>query len=377
MSHVEAHDGVVVAAVDCGMATDPASANNRVIGLNSTNGEVLWSFWPDNPTWNFMAVFDGNGSFIFQDYDSGVYRVNLTDGKQIWRAGRTRGLTWTDGGALLGENGVVYAVSTAGPQEKGHPDLPGGLHAYRLADGGLLWERELERPVYAWPAVGRLSGGPGLSVVTGIGAMAIWPWKMMYRGALQPSASLGALCGLLWWCCGRARGCLSCARKAGLGALVGAALIPPLALARVGLTYRAQTASRWELGPILPTEVVALDAGTGELQWRYQLPTWRRFSSAGDEEGYLTRLLQGTGRRLACLPAAFSSPTIDNNGTVYIGHMSGGFYAIKDVNGDGMIDAASEVSVLETGAGFLPSGPSLAPGMLAVASCDSLHVFRY
>merc|ERR1712039_635454 len=108
-------------------------------------------------------------------------------------------------------------------------------------------------------------------------------------------------------------------------------------------------------------EIYAFNAGNGEQQWVYKVPDWPHVSAAGDSEGFFTRL-QYTPWRPAALPAAYSSPTIDATGTVYIGYHSGMVYGLKDTNGDGIVSEA-EVVKFDTKGAFLHSGPAFAPGI--------------
>merc|ERR1712190_633047 len=90
----------------------------------------------------------------------------------------------------------------------------------------------------------------------------------------------------------------------------------------------------------------------------------------GDKEGYSTRTrLRMRGH---CLPASWGSPSIGGDGVVYANFQSGWLYAIKDVNGDGIIDNETEVVAFETEAAS-QGGISFAPGMMAVTTCDSLY----
>mmetsp|Transcript_12945 Transcript_12945/g.41373 ORF Transcript_12945/g.41373 Transcript_12945/m.41373 type:complete len:252 (+) Transcript_12945:540-1295(+) len=123
-----------------------------------------------------------------------------------------------------------------------------------------------------------------------------------------------------------------------------------------------------------PTDVYAYDAATGRQRWVFRGPRQSGKLQAGDGEGMFERLTSGL--RAMCLPNPWSAPTIDAGGTVFVGNQDGKFFALRDLNGDGVVEGPGEVSSFETHAAFSGSaGPSLSPGRVAVASCDSLFVF--
>jgi hypothetical protein len=37
-----------------------------VKALNASSGEILWTYQPDMPVWNFLALFPDDGSLVFQ-----------------------------------------------------------------------------------------------------------------------------------------------------------------------------------------------------------------------------------------------------------------------------------------------------------------------
>lgn len=131
--------------------------------------------------------------------------------------------------------------------------------------------------------------------------------------------------------------------------------------------------------PRFANAVVALDAASGEVLWRFDEKPWVGTSPAGEEEKHEERKSRAeTHPRtdVLCSPEAQGIPVIAGDGTVYAssGH-SGDLYAMKDVNGNGVIEAA-ETSVFSTQNCFLNS-PSLALGMLVAAPCwGPMYVFK-
>lgn len=116
------------------------------------------------------------------------------------------------------------------------------------------------------------------------------------------------------------------------------------------------------------------DAATGELQWVFDGPRQIGLKMAS----YDLPLEEQKKQKVFCIPTPWGAPTIDATGTVYIGNQEGPFFALRDSNGDGRVQGEGEVSSFETMRAFIGSeAPSFAPGMIAVNTCDKLHVFKY
>lgn len=290
---VSAHAGVIVTSCNANEVSD-----EDVIALDEKAGGILWTYRPDNTVWNFLATFPDDETVTFQDKDGKAYRLSLQTGTLIWKSGGKYN-TWTDGSAQVGPNGILYAVNTEWGADKG-PDAPGKLTAYRVTDGGLLWSATTPRPPNNVPAVGKLAGRRGLSVVQPMGQQSL-------QGA--------------------------------------------------------------------PYEVRAYDAETGALQWTFHGPSQKGGFQAGDLEGKPYR--ESTGLRGLTYPNPWSAPAIDGNGTVYVGNQEGPFYALRDLNGDGEVSGPGEVSVFDAGSCYSgAAGPAIAPGMVAMATIDTLYVFK-
>lgn len=288
---VAAHEGVVVAATN----SENTTHSELVRALRAEDGAELWSFKPSNGLWNFMALFPGDGTVLYQDDTGKAYRHRLESGELLWSAGGTPG-SWTDGTPTLAD-GLLYTV--AADMNLG-ARIPGTVRAHRVEDGQVMWEVKTPMPPNNAPAVGRLPGKSSLSLI-------------------QPGGWQGMMGG--------------------------------------------------------PTGIFAYDAKTGEKQWTFLGPSQKMPQQAGAAQGMLERYLSGA--TLTYVTNPWSAAIIDANGTVYAGHEDGLFFALHDANGDGKVEGPNEVSTFDTGAAFVgSSSPAMAPGLLAVASCDSLFVFK-
>lgn len=182
--------------------------NDYIAALNLTDGSQLWTYKPQFPTYNLMAAMV-NSSIVFEDSFGGLYRLGL-DGNEIWRKSMPANSFFTTGGAMLGEDGVIY---TSGNVLDGLTQR-GLVTASRLEDGATIWQRRLDLPANSAPAVGRLGKVTGL--VLGIGPNPSWP-------------------------------------------------LPP------GLEFPKPGVDAIDLKP---ERAVALDAATGDVLWDYALPVW-------------------------------------------------------------------------------------------------------
>ncbi|OLQ15585.1 Nephrocystin-3 [Symbiodinium microadriaticum] len=279
-------EGVALTACDWRKPSPNAEANQKVKALNASTGQELWTYEPDTAVWNFLPLFVDESSFVFQDMTGKVYRLNLITGAVLWKAGGLNG-TWTDGGAAVGPNGLVYAVNNNHPISLLMTESnPGTLSAYNISDGQLVWAVTTPRPPNNAPAVGHVMNLPGMSVVM----------------PLCQQVLPGATC-----------------------------------------------------------DVHVYDAETGGLQWVFHGPSQKGLLQAGDAEGILGRISRGV--RSMCLPNGWSAPTIDSQGTVFVGNEEGNFYALRDLDGDGVTFGDGEVAFFDTKASFSgSSSPAIAPG---------------
>jgi len=373
---VIARDGRVI--LDGDRNEEPGNKPNKIVCLNGTTGDLLWEFMPDIGVWNFLPMFpqsDGtsDGTIVFQSISASAYRINVTTGEQLWRAGpQPSEATFTDGGAALGPNNVLYTVSTLGWQSAPRSDR-GGLHAFSVSDGQLLWENTtLHAGIFTWPVVAQLEEGAKLSVVTGVGSLPSFPLQVVVLtnlGILLPCAVAIFVVRALVQVARRGKKGL---RRRTVCVSMGWGAASAF-FAFLALVYN-QVVMNPTWGFWYPYSIHAYDAETGQPQWQVQLPTWYWVSAAGDEAGFWTRSQETPWRKIA-LPCASSYPTVDARGVIYFAHMDGSIYSIKDWNGDGTIDSDTELCRFHAGASGFTAGPSIAPGMLAVSTTDTMFVF--
>merc|ERR1719401_25176 len=157
--------------IDEGHHHSNQGGNLRVVGLNATTGDQVWEHKVDLPVWNFHPVFASDDTFLFMDFTGEPYRLSLSNGTRIWKTSLPFDVfSFSDGGLMLGPNGVAYTCSNPGVSH-GVEGQQGVVRAFRFSDGQMLWQRLLPEPCNSWPAIGRLGGADDeLSVVATIGS---------------------------------------------------------------------------------------------------------------------------------------------------------------------------------------------------------------
>jgi len=316
-----------------------------------------------------MFAVDGE-SFLFQDSTGGVYRLGL-DGKEIWKAGsntETWRQTWTDGGLQIGPNGVVYAMKALGGDNTG----PGIIRAYRIADGKFLWESPQTGEVpNAWPVIGRMRKGDPLTVIAPIG-MAGGHMPQVYQLMFMPPL-LGMLSFTICIVMAICRSLRPCGKKCchypriirTLGLHAPVLFWMPWLTIFITELLGESAQSFWSV-PSMQAEVWGMDAETGKVLWKWAPPKWNLGMFKADQQ----RLLSF---QFPCLPNPVGNPTVDDNGNFYIGMLDGFIYHLtRDSDGPGV----KVESTFDTQAAFSSGGVMMAPGMMTIASCDTLFVFK-
>jgi len=308
------------------MMSDKSSAgSNMWYAMNSSDGSHLWDYVSDEVFWNAVPATPGDGTLLFGGSCGGAFRITF-GGELLWRAGAPAepNHMCSTGGGSVGPNGVFYTEYT-------QHDGSAQISAFQISNGTLLWERNFAG--YGggqYPAVGKLGLDGPLAVVVAIGDN---------PGIMNPLVTGDP---------------------------------------HQYLSYFEDPAFRETLGvPKMVNAVVAMDAASGDVLWRWEEDIWDHFAAAGDEEKeMLIRAATHSPENEICLPDLQGIPLIAGDGTVYASSShAGDLTSIRDADGDGIIDP-SEVSAFVTHKAFLNS-PSLAPGMLVAAPCwGTMYVFK-
>lgn len=375
-------NGTIISAAE----GDVTGGNRLVVALNA-DGTEKWTYRvEETAVYNFQASAPGDGTLIFQSQIGGVYRLDLETGKLLWFAGLPDRMPprMTTGAAVVGPNGIVYCASNT-------ESVGGVIHAYRLSDGSPVWRRDVQLPANQAVAVGRLAGSDDLAVVAGIGENPGFTAYFRFWGFQEVPRHWNLLRFVAWFpwvlfwygvCCRRKQGrcCGVCLRWLLIFFLGFCWTVScGLAVHVLALWTKEQPAWLWGTQP-LPGHLLALSAETGETRWAYAPPTYTGLACKSDTEFLMPRLdvlLFDKKMDPICLPDNWAQAVIDADGTVYAGFQDGRLYAVRDEDGDGKIQAETEVSTYNVHAAFQAS-QGLAPGMLAAAPCGGgLYVWRY
>mmetsp|Transcript_132352 Transcript_132352/g.411423 ORF Transcript_132352/g.411423 Transcript_132352/m.411423 type:complete len:509 (+) Transcript_132352:61-1587(+) len=320
---VEVHNGVAVVAVGGALNLGSGSESTHAAGVSARDGSLLWSFKTDCGLWNIMALFPDNETAVFSDKCGGTYRVGLQNGTVLWKvAGNPQ--SFTDGGSILGPNGNLYTCSNPAGSF-GHVEQPGVLRKRRISDGALLWEVPLPMPCVNFPAV----SWDGRSVVV-------------------------------------APGPLSDAAKSKEARNLPLAEREKFFNTQLQLVSQNLQRSAYLL-PNLDAAIMSFDTDTGALQWRHDVRPFGGIAFAGDEFRAVYAIRHGLGLE-HCWPAHWSAPTLDREGTVYIGRSSGDLYVYNPQKG--------VESTFHTGDGTMMAGAAFAPGLIVFSTCSSVYAFH-
>jgi outer membrane protein assembly factor BamB len=301
----------------------PASKDqtHNVYAVNASDGSFLWEYAPDDVLWNFAPSTPGDGTLLFAGSCGRAFKITF-EGKLMWKAGplpMNSGRMCGTGGGALGPNGTFY-----NEYNQHHPSgkVTSHLSARQVSDGHQLWVKEM-----------KFSDSPDKT--SGNQYPAIGDIQIGDSKILAVVAAIGHHLGL-----------------------VDKSPLPE---------------DQW-----LPNAIVAMDAKTGDVLWRYDQPKWNHLVAEGDNKAVARELQMAAQPKtdVWCLPDPQGIPTISGDGTVYMSSSTSGYLrSLKDKNGNGVIEP-SEVSSFETHNCFLNS-PSIGKDMLVAAPCwGPMYVFK-
>mmetsp|Transcript_14104 Transcript_14104/g.40305 ORF Transcript_14104/g.40305 Transcript_14104/m.40305 type:complete len:476 (-) Transcript_14104:123-1550(-) len=337
--------------------------NGQVFCMSAKGRAFSFSMETGNSIWSTDVFRDGDGNYGHVGVHDGVVLVAGETSGNLKRAvpsccgtapHKLSGLNATNGRVLWTyEPDVPMWASNPSFADDGtfiFQNLEGTVHRSRLRDGSLVW---------------KAGGEPGTWTD---GSATLGPNGIIYAVSNRQNG-------------GEAPGYLS-AYALGDGQLLWKRSVPkppnqaPV-VARVaghpGLSVVQPMGQQCMQG--LHVDVRAYDAATGELRWTWEGPAQKGPMVAGDKEGIKYRMMAKI--QPVTLPHPSSSPSVDADGTTYIGIETGHFLALRDSDGDGRVAGDQEVSVFETGAAFVGSAAAaVAPGLLAIGSLNQLFVWK-
>ena len=98
--------------------------NTKIFGMAAATGEQLWEYNSDFVVWNLTPLFPEDDTVVYMSGEGHVFRLGLHNGTLIWKTviANMSG-TFSDGGAVLGPNKILYTCSNLG---RGLPGEGGG-----------------------------------------------------------------------------------------------------------------------------------------------------------------------------------------------------------------------------------------------------------
>jgi len=321
-----------------------ADLSGRVFALSMATGKQVWqnrisvSMGQNNGFTNVDAgivVVDSQGH---DGASHAVSGISATDGTKLWTY-RTSSPVWNFGASFPGDGSVVFQ------------DLTGVAYRLNANDGKLLWTSGKHRDDSFTDGTATIDSDGNVYTVEN----APFQNGQMFSENSEGKLTKRALSDghILWQ--------VTTPHPPNNEPVVGH-----------GLVIQAMGSQQQQYAY---TYVYAYDQMTGEQKWVFKGPAQKGKLQAADEEFFMIR--QEAGLSPICWPNPWSAPGFAQDGTVYIGNQEGGFFSLRDLNEDGVVSGPEEVSVYETLAAFPgSSSPAIAPHMLAIASCDSLFVFK-
>ncbi|CAK0848034.1 unnamed protein product [Prorocentrum cordatum] len=290
--------------------------NTWVRALSAVDGSLIWSFKPHSPVWNFVPQYGKNGDAVmFNDFEGAVYSMDLQTGTLNWKADGAMGTHTQASCAYSSELDQVFSL---------------GLHTYDGEGCNPYVPKGIQ------PDCGEHTGSPGW--VRGINASS---GRMQWETDLpQPPASVA------------------------VGFLNTPKYHMRLVVSMGYNCHYGATSALWTMSPESGHPRVKMDG-----------PTLWGAMCAGDREGGDIR--RALGGRAYCEPGAWSTPVIDGNGDIFIGNQVG---ELQRLGANSPTATGSKqfelLSTLTTDQAFQDQAITLAPNIMAVATCTSLIVFH-
>lgn len=330
----------------------------RVTALKEDDGTKLWHFEPEVGLWNFIPMFEGDGTVMFQTQNGDAYKLRLSDGSLIWESVERDTCGWTDGGCMLGHNGILYVAHAWGGFGWLHPKQKSDLRALRTADGKELWRHHYKTPPNSWPFVAKTRPNTEPEVLFPYAGQACCnPMTALigFVNALEPKdAPFGGM--RLMWMWG----------MMGLYMGLGQNDWGPWMWKHLQRLY---CDFDW------PNGFTSFQPETGKVNWEMEYPLYSRPSVRGDSDFLHLRqwyIIEGylMGQPEA-IPNPWTSPIVDAEGTVFTGNQDGKILALEVRDGECVIR-----DELQTDAAFPHGGPGMAPGMLVFITDEAVFCFR-
>lgn len=340
--------------------------DGSVASIDMESGRTRWKVkasagaGPDN--WSLMAregvvvVAGRSEGWKRSDPDGGgndqVVALDARDGRTLWTFRPQVPLFSFQGSFADGPPSLVFA------------DLLGVPHRLALCDGRLLWRNAEGR--------GNATVSAGGAVVEASGDRVIVAGNDIVASGQAPRASVTAYdarSGARLW---RHMAELPASAPPAVGSLQGpggkASVVVAVGDAPGLPDPSAEQSGRYRDGRAvaLASRVYALDAATGlPTGWDFAPPVYTKPAASGEQFPYFL-----------CLPQAWSGAAIGGDGAVYLGHMSGRIFALRDRDGDGALRAEQGEVTEYAGGRCYQGAPGLAPGLLVATPCDGMQVFR-
>lgn len=309
-------EGLVLTA--CNLRRGVTAMSNSVCALDAASGELRWSYMMQVAAGREDALATNQvqsvlgDRVIFSDDFGGLYCLSRQEGQELWRTPPATSLKRIRETHGMEPYGTT-ATAVLGPDDALY-------HPFNLEGGrGTLRAHSLE------------------------GGQVLWQRQFQLEANVAPAA--GSVAGR-------------------------AAVVLPLGRNPNPLPANGPEQALFTAGVIKPTEamVLALDAKTGETIWSFTPPPW---------DGHVAgSFVSMTGAGEVCAPDNFGAPTIGADGTVYVNWSGGYSYALRDADGNGVVDLNDPKEVSSYHHGYGSNGATaMAPGLMVAPTCRKLLAY--